>query len=215
MDLIAATAPHTCTRKTSLAGVAVYGGFLSILSFFLSFFLHLFLHLMYPRIKSLDIYTNTVRNTAYHTNRNFTADDVTSDPFLKKYIYLQLSMLLTLLALSVVASPSAGGFTVWNECPCSNETLCQPIQTPRTQEDVYAFHTNSPSNVFGKNNQSWRVSNTHSLQLGYNARSRMTLRCQCRARTLKSQATATKTTCANKIGTCIYLPLPLPPSFPK
>lgn len=120
-------------------------------------------------------------------------------------------MLLTPLALSVVASPSAGGFTVWNECPCSNETLCQPIQTPRTQEDVYAFHTNSPSNVFGKNNQSWRVSNTHSLQLGYNARSRMTLRCQCRARTLKSQATATKTTCANKIGTCIYLPLP--PTF--
>ena len=191
------------TRKTSLAGVAVYGGFLSILSFFLSFFLHLFLHLMYPRIKSLDIYTNTVRNTTYHTNRNCTADDVTSEIQL---LSLPLSMLLTPLALSVVASPSAGGFTVWNECPCSNETLCQPIQTPRTQEDVYAFHTNSPSNVFGKNNQSWRVSNTHSLQLGYNARSRMTLRCQCRARTLKSQATATKTTCANKIGRVyIYL----------
>ena len=131
------------------------------------------------------------------------------------YIYLQLSMLLTPLALSVVASPSAGGFTVWNECPCSNETLCQPIQTPRTQEDVYAFHTNSPSNVFGKNNQSWRVSNTHSLQLGYNARSRMTLRCQCRARTLKSQATATKTTCANKIGTCNIFTSPPPTFFSK
>lgn len=89
MDLIAATAPHTCTRKTSLAGVAVYEGFLSILSFFLSFFLHLFLHLMYPRIKSLDIYTNTVRNTAYHTNRNCTADDVTLPiSVFKIYIYI-------------------------------------------------------------------------------------------------------------------------------
>ena len=61
------------------------------------------------------------------------------------------------LALVVLLTPSLGmgvgapkphlrewgdGFAAWSDgCPCANESLCEPISTSRSSEDVYAFHT--------------------------------------------------------------------------
>ena len=47
--------------------------------------------------------------------------------------------------VSAAAGAQPDGVVGWDAvadpCPCSNPKLCEPITKPRSQEDVYAFHT--------------------------------------------------------------------------